>query len=128
MSNSHIELVKQAIPLWYANVAWGKELIVRAFGLKDPQDILSGGHRHLQAIPNTCWFVRPHGIGVDIFKSPDVGGIDFDFDKPDPDEWRLALFIERQVNDGQLSYAAYRELIDDDQLFKQAVSGALHGA
>jgi len=127
MTSSHVELVKQAIPLWYANVAWAKELVVRAFNLKDPQDILSGGNRDFQAIPNTCWFVRPHGIGVDIFKSPDVGGIDFDFDKPDPDEWRLALFIERQVNDGQLPYAAYRELIDDDQLLKQAVSAALHG-
>ncbi len=128
MTNSHIELVKQGIPLWYANVAWAKELIVRAFDLADPQDILGNRHRYFQDIPNTCWFVRPHGVGVDIFKSPDVGGIDFDFDKPDPDEWRLAIFIERQVNDGQLSYAAYRELMEDEQLLKQAVSAALHGA
>ena len=128
MTNTHIELVRQAIPLWYANVAWAKELLVRTFGLADPQDILSGEHRRFQTIPNTCWFVRPHGIGVDIFKSPEVGGIDFDFDKPDPDEWRLTLFIERQVNDGQLSYAAYRELVDDEQLLKQAVSAALNGA
>ena len=128
MTNTHIELVRQAIPLWYANVAWAKELLVRTFGLADPQDILRGEHRRFQAIPNTCWFVRPHGIGVDIFKSPEVGGIDFDFDKPDPDEWRLTLFIERQVNDGQLSYAAYRELVDDEQLLKQAVSAALNGA
>src|SRR5688572_17353378 len=77
MTNTHIELVRQAIPLWYANVAWAKELLVRTFGLADPQAILSGEHRRLQAIPNTCWFVRPHGIGVDIFKSPEVGGIDF---------------------------------------------------
>jgi hypothetical protein len=127
MTDSHVDLIKQAIPLWYANVAWAKELLVRAFGLAEPQDILSRENRHFQVIPNTCWFVRPHGVGVDIFKSPDVGGIDFDFDKPDPDEWRLALFIERQVNDGQLSYAVYRELIDDEQLLKQAVSAALNG-
>ncbi|WP_369980096.1 DUF6896 domain-containing protein [Xanthomonas bundabergensis] len=128
MTDSHVDLIKQAIPLWYANVAWAKELLVHAFGLADPQDILAREHRHFRAIPNTCWFVRPHGIGVDIFKSPGVGGIDFDFDKPDPDEWRLELFIERQVNDGQLSYAAYRELIDDEQILKQAVSAALNGA
>ncbi|MBF6025053.1 DUF6896 domain-containing protein [Lysobacter niastensis] len=128
MTDSHIELIRQAIPLWYANVAWANELLVRAFGLAEPQDILSGERRHFQAIPSTCWFVRPHGVGVDIFKSPDVGGIDFDFDKPDPDEWRLALFIERQVNDGQLSYAAFRDLIDDEQLLRQAVSAALNGA
>ena len=128
MTDYHVELVRQAIPFWYANVAWANELLVRMFDLAEPQEILRPKHRHLQAIPNTCWFVRPHGNGVDIFKSPDVGGIDFDFDKPNPDEWRLALFIERQVNDGQLSYAAFRDLIDDEQVLKHAVSTALHGA
>jgi len=128
MTDPHVELIKQAIPLWYAKIAWAKELLVRAFGLSEPQDILSRECRHFRAIPNTCWFVRPHGIGVDIFKSPDVGGVDFDFDKPDPDEWRLALFIVRQVNDGQLSYATYRELVDDERLLKQAVAAALQGA
>ncbi|WP_223807256.1 hypothetical protein [Montanilutibacter psychrotolerans] len=64
---------------------------------------------------------------MDIFKSPDVGGIDLDFDKPDPDERRLALFIERQVNDGQLSHAGYRQLVDDEKLLRQAISVALNG-
>ena len=127
MSNVQVALVRQAIPLWYAQVAWGKELLIRTFNLAHAQDILSPPHRHFQAIPNTCWFVRPHGIGVDIFKAPDVGGIDFDFDKPDPDEWRLALFIQRQVNDGQLSYLAYQELIDDQELLNLAVATALAG-
>ncbi|MBP0656647.1 hypothetical protein J8J20_22495, partial [Mycobacterium tuberculosis] len=65
---------------------------------------------------------------VDIYKAPGVGGIDFDFDKVDPDEWRLARFIEAQVNDGQLPYAAYRILLDDEQAFKSAVASALHRA
>lgn len=100
MSPSHIELIRQAIPLWYANLEWAKELLVRAFNLMRPEDILTPTHRRTQQILNTCWFVRPHGVGVDVFKTPDVGGIDFDFDKAHPDEWRLSLFITRQVNDG----------------------------
>ncbi|MFC0682858.1 hypothetical protein ACFFGH_33925 [Lysobacter korlensis] len=128
MTETHVELVRQAIPLWYANVAWAKELLVRAFGLADAQEILAPPNRHFRIIPNTCWTVRPHGNGVDIFKAPDVGGIDFDFDKPDPDAWRLARLIERQVNDGQLPYQTFRDLVEDDELLRQAVSAALHGA
>ncbi|WP_185821927.1 hypothetical protein [Xanthomonas sp. GW] len=128
MTNSHVQLIEQAIPLWHANVVWAKVLLVSAFNFSEPQEILRRENRHLRQIPGTCWFVRPHGIGVDIYKVPGVGGIDFDFDKPDPDEWRLARFIEAQVNDGQLSYAAYRELLDDEQAFKSAVARALHGS
>jgi hypothetical protein len=127
MTDSHVQLVRQAIPLWYANLAWAKELLVRSFGLVNAEDILRQENRHLRQVPGTCWFVRPHGIGVDIFKAPDVGGIDFDFDKPDPDAWRLARFIEAQVNDGQLPYPLYRELLDDEDRFKHAVSLALNG-
>lgn len=128
MSPSHIELVRRAIPLWYANLAWAKELLVRAFNLAKAEDVLSPTHRRTQQIPNTCWFVRPHGIGVDVFKTPEVGGIDFDFDKPHPDEWRLSLFVVRQVNDGQLPYELYRELVNDEELLKQAVKEALSDA
>ena len=128
MNKLHVELVRQAIPLWYAQVAWAKELLTRSFNLDNAEDILRPENRHLQQIQNTCWFVRPHGIGVDIFKTPDVGGIDFDFDKPNPDPWRLVIFIERQVNDGQLKYEAYRALVNDEELMKQAVNEALNAA
>jgi hypothetical protein len=123
-----LQLVKQAIPLWYASRVWAEELLVRAFGLTHARDILRQENRHLRQIPGTCWFIRPHGIGIDIFKAPDVGGIDFDFDKPDPDAWRLARFIEAQVNDGQLPYQIYRELLDDEDCFRHAISAALNEA
>lgn len=128
MNTANVELVRQTIPLWYASVAWAKELLVRTFMLENAEDFLRSEHRCTQQIPNTCWFVRPHGVGLDIFKTPDVGGVDFDFDKPNPDEWRLTIFIERQVNDGQLPYELYRELINDEELMKQAVHEALKGA
>jgi hypothetical protein len=124
-TDSNVQLVEQAIPLWHANMAWAKALLVNAFKFSEPQEILRSENRHLRQIPGTCWFVRPHGIGVDIYRAPGVGGIDFDFDKTDPDEWRLARFIEAQVNDGQLPYASYRELLDDEHAFKLAVATAL---
>jgi hypothetical protein len=128
MNARHAELVRRAIPLWYAHVAWARELLVRAFNFADPQEILRPEHRRVQRVPNTCWVVRPHGIGVDIYRTPEVGGIDFDFDKPNPDEWRLSLFIERQVNDGQLPYELYQELVNDEELLKKTVREVLNGA
>jgi hypothetical protein len=121
MKEAHIELIRHAMPLWHANVTWAKELLVRAFTLTDARDILTSEHRRAQRIPNTCWNFRAHGVGIDIFRTPDVGGIDFDFDQPVPDEWRLRIFIERQVNDGQLSYELYRDLMDDEELLIQAI-------
>lgn len=117
--------IKAAIPLWYAQMAWAKELIKRGFNLQRADDILSRELRGLRAIPGTAWFIRTHGIGIDVFKTPDVGGIDFDFDKPDPDPWRLGIFIVRQVNDGNLPYEPYRDLINDQALMKQAIDSEL---
>jgi hypothetical protein len=37
--------IKAAIPLWYAQMAWAKELITRSFGLKRAEDILSRDER-----------------------------------------------------------------------------------
>ena len=128
MTAAHVELVLKAIPLWHANVAWAKELLVRSFQLEHPQDILASEHRRTQHFPNTCWHFRVHGVGISIFKAPDVGGIDFDFDKPEPDEWRMRLFIERQVNDGQLPYDSYRDLIDNEELMAKAIRTAIGGA
>ena len=117
--------VKAAIPLWYAQRAWAQELIMRSFGLQRAEDVLLREFRGVRAVPGTVWFIRAHGIGVDVFKTPDVGGIDFDFDKPDPDPWRMTIFIERQVNDGNLPYELYRELLDDEDRMKQAIEAAL---
>lgn len=118
-------LVRRSIPLWYAQVAWAKELLTRAFALSTPEEILKSPHCHRQQVPGTCWWVCPHGVGVDIYRTPDVGGIDFDFDKPHPDAWRLALFIERQVNDGNLPYGLYKDLMADDGALARAAAAAL---
>lgn len=68
----------------------------------------------------TTWFFRTHGIGVDVFRTWNVGGIDFDFDKVDPDPWRLGIFLEKQLNAGSLSFEKYGKLIDDEERLKIA--------
>lgn len=122
---NHVELVKFAIPLWYAQIAWAKELIMHGFNLEKAEHILRPEYRGMHQIPGTTWYMRTHGVGVDIFKTPAVGGIDFDFDKPDPDEWRMRIFIEKQVNEGNLQFAMYHELIDDEELMKSTIAEAL---
>ncbi len=119
--------VSAAIPLWYAQMTWAKELIVRGFDLGTAEDILRKENRGFRLVPGTTWYIRTHGVGVDVFKTPEVGGIDFDFDKPDPDPWRMQIFIERQVNDGNLPYEVYRDLLDDEELMKKAIAEALSG-
>ena len=127
MNQAHAQLINNLVPLWYANMAWAKELLVRAFGLSDAQEILRA-HRGNHQIPGTCWFIRTHGVGVDIYKTPEVGGIDFDFDKPHPDEWRLKIFLMKQLNDGQLPYSEYKTLIEDEEALEAAIKEVVDAA
>ena len=120
-----IELVKQIIPLWYAQYAWAEELLKKSYGFEKANEILGAEHRGSNKIPGTNWTYRTHGVGVDISRTPEVGGIDFDFDKPDPDEWRLLLFFEKQYNEGNIPLDSYRHLADDEELLKLAIKGAL---
>ncbi|HET9956932.1 MAG TPA: hypothetical protein VFQ61_20690 [Polyangiaceae bacterium] len=65
------------------------------------------------------WYYRTHGAGVDIDRGVVCGGIDFDFDKIEPDPWRLRIFVEKQVNAGTLN-AEYAELVQDEDRFDAA--------
>ena len=120
-----IELVKQIIPLWYAQYAWAEELLKKSFGFETADEILTTEYRGSNQIPGTNWTYRTHGVGVDISRTSDVGGIDFDFDKPDPDEWRLFLLFEKQYNEGNLALDQYRHLADDEERLKLAIKEAL---
>lgn len=118
---AHLQLLRQVIPLWYAEVAWAKQLLQSVFGLDKAEDILLPQNRGRRQIPGTVWFVCTHGKGVDVYKTPYVGGVDFDFDTPDPDAWRLSLFFGRQANEGVLPYSEYKELIEDEDLLMQTL-------
>ncbi len=67
---------------------------------------------------------RTHGVGVDIDRGIRCGGIDFDFDKPNPDPWRLRLFAEKQLNAGNLP-SEYVRLVDDEERFELAAGVVL---
>lgn len=119
MSNE--ELIKQLISLWYAQKKWAEELLIRTFSINNVEDIPRGRN----SIPGTNWMYVTHGVGVDVYKTEDAGGIDFDFDKPDPDSWRLQILFEKQYNDGNLNYEAYRQLFEDEALAKEVIKKVL---
>ncbi|MBB3170028.1 DUF6896 domain-containing protein [Simiduia aestuariiviva] len=119
MSNE--ELIKQLIPLWYAQRKWAEELLVQSFNLDKVEDLPRGRN----PIPGTNWMYVTHGVGVDVYKTEEVGGIDFDFDKPDPDPWRLQILFEKQYNDGNLNYSACRQLFENKVLAKETIKRVL---
>ena len=74
-------LIKQLISLWHDQRKWALELLVNSFDLKRIEDLPRGRRE----IPGTNYNYVTHGAGVDVYKAESVGGIDFDFDKPEPD-------------------------------------------
>ena len=125
VSPTDIDMIRQLIPMWYAQRAWAEELLKRAFSLERAEDILGRELKGRRQVPGTNWTFRTHGVGVDVYKARDVGGIDFDFDKPHPDSWRLNILFERLYNDGQLSVEQYRHLHEDEDLRQAVISEAL---
>lgn len=119
---THAELVQQVVVLWYAYRAWGAELIQRSFSLDKPEDILEPPNRGCRQVPGTAWYVRTHGHGVDIFKKPDVGGVDFDFGTPQPASWQLMRFVEKQIRDGTLPRQPYEQLLADARKLSTTLS------
>ncbi len=122
--NDH-KLIKNIIPLWYAQRVWAEELLKRSFNLEKAHDILKKENRGNRQIPGTNWMYKTHGVGVDIYRTEEVGGIDFDFDKPEPDSWRLKIFFEKQYNEGNLSYNEYRHLFQDEDLLDSVIKDVL---
>lgn len=115
------ELIKQLIPLWYAQRKWAEELLIQVFKLENIVDLQRGR----KPIPGTNWMYVTHGVGVNVYKTHAVGGIDFDFDKTNPDPWRLRIFFEKQYNDGNLDYASYRQLFEDEELSQRTIKEVL---
>src|SRR5689334_22830133 len=95
-----VELIRRLIPRWSARRAEFERLIIEKFNLERVNDVLSlGRHTRPLQIPGTQWYCWVHGIGVRITRADETGGIDFDFDKPHPDPWRLRIFAECQVEE-----------------------------
>lgn len=119
-------LVADLIALWHQTRTWAEQLLCDTFDLSAANDCLpemarSGTPRSGQ-FPNSPWFYRVHGI--DIAKPNNCGGIDFDFDKPDVDRWRLREFMVKQLNDGALPMRYYRSLLQDADRWSSAMDAA----
>lgn len=119
------ELIKNLIPLWHATRLWAEDLLRRYLDLADVADVLKLENRGKKPIIGTNWMYRTHGVGVDIYKTEDVGGIDFDFEKLNPDPWRMKIFFRRQYNDGNLNFEAYRHLFEDEDLLDRELAKLL---
>jgi len=119
------DLIKNLTPLWHASRAWAEELLRQHLRLENAIDVLRPENRGKRSIPGTNWIYRTHGVEVDIYKTEEVGGIDFDFDKPLPDAWRMKIFFKRQYNDGNLNFEIYRHLFEDDGLLDKELARVL---
>lgn len=119
------ELALVIIKLWYEKKAWAEQLLKESPGLSGASDVISEPYRGRHSIPGTEWFYCTHGMGVDIYKPHNKGGIDFDFCQLHPDLWRLRIFLVKQYNDGQLIKRLYRPLMQDEQRWKIATTQAL---
>ena len=119
-----IEAIKELIKRWYEVRQWAEKFLCDSLKLKNPCDILQSKYRGRHQVLDTEWWYRTHGIGVDITKSGNKGGIDFDFDKLEPDEWRLREFMVKQLNDGTLIKRTYRPLLQDKKRFCLSVNNS----
>jgi len=126
MPTTDDELIRALIPQWYAARAWAETLICRTLGISNARDVLEQSSKGVpRPFPGSNWSFRTHGVGVDIRRGLDVGGIDFDFDKPDPDPWRLHLFAEKQLRAGNLPIEEYGAFVGDDDRFHAAAERVL---
>jgi len=115
-SDAIIELIDK----WYSTKSWAESLICEHLNIEKASDILQLGHRGKKKLGDTDWFYRTHGVGVDISKMGNKGGIDFDFDQETPDSYRLREFMIKQLNDGKIIKKYYRKLLQNEQLWRDA--------
>jgi len=121
---TNTEAIIELIERWHSTKAWAECLICEYLNVANASDILLAEYRGKKRFGDSDWFYRTHGIGVDISKKGNKGGIDFDFGKEQPDSYRLREFMIKQLNDGGLTKKYYRELLQNKQLWKDAYDSA----
>lgn len=122
-----VELIKLLLPHWYATRAWAEALLVQAFELEKASDVLLPQHRGRHDTPGSQWTYRTHGVGVEITCEGNRGGIDFDFDEPALDPWKLRDFALKQLNAKCLP-TVYNGLVTDPQRFEKAAEAVCSGS
>lgn len=121
-------LIADLIALWHETRFWAEELLCDTFDLQNIDDfiptLILNGTPRIGQFPNSPWAYRVHGIGIDISKPNNRGGIDFDFDNPHIDRWRLREFMVKQLNDGSIPTRFYRPLVQDSDRWSAAMDSA----
>jgi hypothetical protein len=119
-------LVSDLLRSWYSTRAWAEELLAESLGLDRPEHVLQAPHRGRHEIPGTDWEYRTHGVGVEITRPGNVGGVDFDFDQLVPDACRLREFLVKQYRFGSLVKKHYGPLLQDTARWQGAVGSVLN--
>jgi len=122
---TNTEAVIELIGSWHSTKCWAESLICKHLDIETASDILGQEYRGKKQLSDTSWYYRTHGVGVDISKKGNKGGIDFDFDKGFPDSYRLRGFMIKQFNDGKLIKKYYRELLQDEKVWLDAYDVAV---
>lgn len=124
---SDAQAIVELVKLWHATRRWAEELLVEKLRVNSARDVLEA-HRGRAQLPDSDWWYRTHGVGVDVFQHGNVGGIDFDFDKPAPDSWCLREFLIKQLNAGAVAKRVYRPLLQDRERWARACHEAMPAA
>jgi len=117
---NNAEAMMDLIERWRITRSWAESLICKHLDIENACDILQKKYRGKIQLGDTDWYYRTHGVGVDVTKDGNKGGIDFDFDQKNPDKYRLRGFMVKQLNDGILTKKYYRELLQDEQVWREA--------
>jgi hypothetical protein len=116
---TELEALAKLVEKWHLSKAWAESLLCEHMNISDAESILHSEFRGRKPIANTGWFYRTHGIGVDIYKPGNRGGIDFDFGTKKLDSFKLREFMIKQLNAGNLTKKYYRNLLQDSELWQK---------
>ena len=115
MTNS--EAITELIEKWHSTKSWAESLIYEQLNIESAFDILQSEHRGKKMLGDTGWYYRTHGIGVEVTKPGNKGGIDFDFNQELPNRYTLRGYMIKQLNEGSLTKRHYRDLLQDERLW-----------
>lgn len=114
------ELVQNLVNLWYETRTWAEELIKRTFDIEHAHEIPHKELNEVYVFPGTSWHYTCYRGIINIYKyitdcvqTEEVGGIEFDFNKPDPDADDLYDFLRRQYNAENVDCELYHDLTFD---------------
>jgi len=118
------ESIKELLRSWSVDREWAEALICEHLQLVNASDVLLPENRGNKQLGSTEWVYRTHGVGVDVTRPGNKGGIDFDFNQAYPDSYRLRGYMVKQLNDGKLEKKRYRELLQNEKSWNVAFASA----